>query len=313
MNDRSESRVSGSEDRGEASGSWAIAVHGGAGDWDPLDVARAREGCAKAAGVGAQILREGGGALDAVEAAVRALEDDPHYNAGVGSALARDGRIEVDAAIMDGATLRVGAVGAVPNFRNPVALARRVLETGENVLLVGEGAAALARECGMVGADPGDLVTPRAVKKWLRSLADQAGESGGTVGAVACDAARRLAAATSTGGLSGKRPGRVADTAVPGAGTYANGHGAASATGVGEPIIRVLLGRTAVDRMAAGADVQMSGDWALRVLREATGGSAGIILVDSAGRVAAARTTRFMPHAWCTGAGRGEPVVTIGD
>src|SRR5262249_51998966 len=217
---------------------WAVVVHGGAGDVEPARAPRAVEGCRKAAAAARTILAHGGGALDAVEAAVRVLEDDPEFNAGCGSALTREGTVEVDAAVMVGAGLRAGAVAAVPSLRHPVTLARRVMEAGEHVLLVGEGALAFAREQGM-GPDA-QLVTERSRGRLLAWRAGTRSASGGTVGAVAMDASGCVAAATSTGGMTGKRTGRVGDSPIIGAGTYADERGGAcSATGHGEAILRV--------------------------------------------------------------------------
>ncbi|MEO8554712.1 MAG: isoaspartyl peptidase/L-asparaginase, partial [Kofleriaceae bacterium] len=176
----------------------AIIVHGGAGQLEPERHERVRAGVRAAAVAGDAVLVAGGSALDAVTAAVRILEDDPEFNAGTGAALTRDGTVEADASIMCGATYRVGAVAAVPDLGNAIALARAVLERGEHVLLAGAAAWAFAAEVGIAPAPPGSLITERARKKL---------EAQGTVGACARDRDGRFAAATSTGGISGKRPG----------------------------------------------------------------------------------------------------------
>jgi beta-aspartyl-peptidase (threonine type) len=278
----------------------AIIVHGGAGERAPQgsEIEAARAGCEAAAAAGWKVLQGGGAALDAVEAAVRALEDDPRFNAGLGSCLTRAGTVEMDAAVMSGDGLRLGAVAAVTGVRNPIVLARRVLEDAEHVLLVGEGAAAFARETGaaLVAADW--HVTPAARAALARALAGRARPAGGgTVGAVAIDGAGHAAAATSTGGMIGKRPGRVGDTPLAGAGTYADDQaGAASATGHGERIIQVGLTRAAVDLMRAGCPAPDAAGRALAAL-DRVAGTGGLVVIDRAGRVGAAFNTLSMPWA----------------
>jgi beta-aspartyl-peptidase (threonine type) len=241
-------------------------------------------------------LQQGGSALDAVEAAARALEEDPRFNAGRGACLTRAGTIEVDAAVMVGDGLRAGAVACVPNLLHPVALARRVLEAGEHVLLVGPGATAFAEEVGLHPSDPSDLLTPRALARYHE--AQSVSDAADTIGAVALDARGVLAAATSTGGVAGKRPGRVGDSPLVGAGLYADLSAAASATGVGEPILRGLLCVRAVDRVRGGQRAQDAAEAALEDLRARTGGRAGVILLDRDGRVGVAHTTGAMSFAW---------------
>jgi len=273
-----------------------VLVHGGA--WDiPDDLcAGAREGCEAAARAGWAALERGGSALDAVEAAVRTLEDDPRFNAGRGACLTRAGTFELDAAVMVGEGLRAGAVGCVPNMLHPVTLARRVMEAGEHVFLVGEGAVAFAREVGIEPCDAADLTTPRQVERYHR--AQSQASAADTVGAVALDARGLLASATSTGGVAGKRPGRIGDSPLLGAGTYADDIAAASATGVGEPILRGMLCVRAIDRIRAGEPAQATAEAALAALQERTGGRAGLILVDRTGAVGVAHTTSRMSFAW---------------
>ncbi|MEK6607661.1 MAG: isoaspartyl peptidase/L-asparaginase [Myxococcota bacterium] len=277
-----------------------LVVHGGA--WDiPPDLGEGlREGCEAAARTGFATLRGGGSALDAVEAAVRALEDDPRFNAGCGSCLTRDGTIEVDASVMTGDG-RAGAVGAVPNVGHAVTLARRVMETGENVLLVGEGALRFAREVGIEPETREALLTPRAFARYqeaARTAHVVSAAPGDTVGAVALDAAGGLAAATSTGGIAFKRPGRVGDSPILGAGTWADERfGAASATGHGESIMRALLAREAIDRLRAGADATAAARAAIGELAARTRGRAGLIVVDTNGSVGMAHNTSGMSFA----------------
>jgi beta-aspartyl-peptidase (threonine type) len=281
-------------------GAPTIVVHGGAGSRpaEGREAEAAREGCVRAAELGYAILRAGGAALDAVQAAVRALEDDERFNAGRGACLTRDGTVELDAGIMSGEGLRLGAVAAVSGVRNPIELARQVLDDGEHALLVGAGALAFARERGVALVAPDFHVTARARADLARERARRAGAQppagGGTVGAVALDARGHLAAATSTGGMVGKRPGRVGDSPLPGAGTYADDEaGAASATGHGERILQVTLTRAAIDLMRAGAPAREAAPRALATL-DRIAGRAGLILVDRAGGTAAAFNTTSM-------------------
>ena len=285
----------------------ALIVHGGAGKVPEERREPARRGCLEAALAGLRVLAAGGRALAAVEAAVRALEDDPLFNAGSGSVLTRAGTVEVDAAIMDGESIRIGAVGAVPDLGNPIAVARAVLDDGEHVLLVGSAVWEFARERGFAPAPSGALITERARARLAEEVARRAGArdvpppgevEGGTVGAVAIDAEGHVAAATSTGGILFKRPGRVGDTPVPGAGTWADdAGGAASATGDGEQIIRVTLTRLLVDRLAAGVAPGEAASVAIDDLVRKTGGSAGVIVVDRHGKLAADHASETMPVA----------------
>jgi beta-aspartyl-peptidase (threonine type) len=263
----------------------AIIVHGGAGASEVGRHDRLRIGVRAAAAAGDAILAAGGSALDAVVAAVRVLEDDPEFNAGHGSVLTRDGTVETDASIMCGATQRVGAVAAVPDLGCAIALARAVLEAGEHAILAGAAAWDFARTVGIVPAPAGSLITDRARRK----LADK-----GTVGAVARDRDGRFAAATSTGGVTGKRSGRVGDSPIPGAGTWADANVALSATGDGEAILRVALTRSVSLRAAPLRDAIAA---ELRELARITGGSAGVIGVDRNG-VIGLQLSATMAIAW---------------
>lgn len=285
----------------------AIVVHGGAGEVAEERHARLREGVRAAAAAGDAVLVAGGSALDAVVAAVRVLEDDPEFNAGTGSALTLDGTVETDASVMDGVTQRVGAVGAVPDLGNAIALARAVLEAGEHVMLAGAAAWRFAAEVGIAPAPAGSLVTERARQRLADVIAGRARPSGGTVGAVARDRSGRFAAATSTGGIAGKRAGRVGDSPVPGAGTWADTRCALSATGDGEAILRVALTRTIAGYVASGRDLPDAVTAALRELRAITSGSAGVIGVDLRG-VVALQLSRTMPVASIV---RGETTIEI--
>lgn len=265
----------------------AILCHGGAGRLLGERAPVAQAGVRRAACRGWRLLLAGGSALDAVEAAVREMEDDPEFNAGLGSVLNERGAVECDAAIMDGDRLAAGAVGAVSGVRHPVGLARRVMDDGRHVLLVGEGARVFAAAVGEPLCEPEALVTPARRARWQR-------EAPGTVGAVACDADGRLAAATSTGGMWGKRVGRVGDTALIGGGTYADEHAAVSCTGDGEAIVRCVLAHSAASDVASGASATAAAREAVSRLAQRTGGEGGVIVVDRAGRLGYARNAPSM-------------------
>lgn len=280
-----------------------VLVHGGAGLYADERREPAREGCRTAARAGAAVLIKGGSALDAVCEAVRVLEDDPEFNAGTGSCLTSEGEVELDACLMDGRDLRAGALAAVRGIRNPVLAARLVMERSGHVLLAGEGARDFLLKQGVAPWPTAALVTARSLEKWRSS-----GPEGkhGTVGAVALDAEGHLAAATSTGGILRKLPGRVGDTPIVGAGTFADDRrAAASATGTGELILRVGLCRSAAD-LATSLAPQQAVERALEELRERTGGEAGLILLDHRGIPGIGRTTRRMSWAWADVAGKEE-------
>ncbi|HVV48660.1 MAG TPA: isoaspartyl peptidase/L-asparaginase, partial [Polyangia bacterium] len=264
----------------------------------------AMAGCAAAARAGFEVLARGGAALEAAVAAVVALEDDPRFNAGLGSALTIDGEVECDASVMAGDG-RAGAVGAVREVKNPVLLARLVMERTPHVLLVGAGAAALAAEAGWPPLPAGALVTPEMRDRWQAALTRRnAVTGGGTVGCVARDAAGRVAAATSTGGTMLKRRGRVGDSAVIGAGTYADdGAGAVSCTGLGEAFIRAVAAKQAVEAMRAGRAPAEAAREVLPAVRR-HGGSGGLICVDGGGRLGLAFDTARMAHAWIDAGGQ---------
>ena len=266
----------------------ALIVHGGAGA-DPGGREELRGGMRDAVAAGWRALVEGGTALDAVEAAVRSLEDHPRFNAGRGSVLTAAGTVETDASIMEGDQLRNGAVAAVSGVRNTIALARQILETGRHSFFAGPGALARARELGVPLCDPAELVTEHQRRR-LAAL------QAGTVGAVALDRLGTIAAATSTGGMAGKLPGRVGDSALIGCGTYAESTlGGASCTGDGEAIIRVTLARRALDILKSVGEPGHACEVALSVLVEEGRGQGGLILVDWRGRVGWARSTILMP------------------
>lgn len=265
-----------------------IVVHGGAGGVDAGSASTRRALCEQAALAGWGVLRGGGAALDAVIEAVVLLEDHPLFNAGVGSCLNEEGRVEMDASVMDGPGARGAGVAVVTTVPHPVLLARAVLDEGRHVLLAGPGADGLARRLGWETMPPDHFVTERQRARWRSAVS-----SPGTVGAVGLDRRGRLAAATSTGGLPGKRVGRIGDSAVLGAGTFADESAAASATGDGEAILLLGLTRLAADLCRDGRDPGRAMARILGLLR-AREVRAGLILVDRFGRIACGQTTEEM-------------------
>ena len=285
---------------GADGGDWSILVHGGAGDVQPAVLQEHVEGCRVAAAEAARVLQGGGSALNAAQRAVEILEDDPHFNAGTGACLNAEGQIELDAAIMEGTLLRAGSVGALPPFQHPIAIARMILNEGGPVMLAGEGAERFALGRGFARAADDALITDRARERWelVRQGGGPDGWAGGTVGAVARDRHGTVVAATSTGGKINKAPGRIGDTPILGAGTYADDEaGACSNTGNGEAVMRLCLAKTACEWMRVGMHPVDAARAAVRMMLARTGGTGGIILVDRAGRLGFARTTRTMTWA----------------
>ena len=232
----------------------SLIVHGGAWDIPDEAVDSCKSGCHRALSAGWSVLRAGGSALDAVEAAVIILEDEPVFDAGFGSHLNLDGRVECDAIVMNGATLRAGSVAALQRVRNPIRLARAVLENCPHMMLVAQGAERFAIEQGIALCDPQDLISAAEHEAWQRCSQDKhaaahhRGHEQGTVGAVAIDRHGKLFAATSTGGTCCKLPGRVGDSPLIGCGCYADSAaGGVSCTGYGEAIMKIVMAKTAVD------------------------------------------------------------------
>ncbi len=280
-------------------GHCALVIHGGAWYIPPRLEEAFRNGCQQAAQVGWAILERGGSALDAVEAAVRLLEDDPTFNAGRGIYYNQAGELELDAILMDGRTLRFGAVAAVQRVRHPISLARLVLERTPHHMLVGPGAQRFAQEQGIPLCDPAELLG-----KWDREDSDEywappVTPGGDTVGAVALDSAGNVAVATSTGGTPGKLPGRVGDSPLVGCGAYAdNACGAAGTTGWGEPLMRIVASKTACDFLRQGMTAQAAATALIALLSERVGGYGGVIIVDRLGRVGLAHNTPHMAYAF---------------
>lgn len=288
-----------------------LAVHGGAGVIERSgmtpDLERAYRAAIRAAlEAGYALLARGASSMDAVVAAVSALEDDPLFNAGRGAALTAEGTAELDASVMAGATLAAGAVTLVTTVKNPVQLARLVMEQTGHVMLAGHGAEALARKHGLATVDPSYFVTERRVKalEQVRSAA-RAGSAAvalteadkhGTVGAVALDLHGNLAAATSTGGRNNQLPGRVGDTPLIGAGTYAdNASAAVSCTGEGEYFIRIAAAHRVCALMETkGLGVAQAADEVIHRRLQSVGGAGGLIALDRQGRVAMPMSTEGM-------------------
>lgn len=302
-----------------ASAPIAIVVHGGAGtirreQMTPERAAALRRDLEAAVRAGYAILAAGGSSLDAVEAAVRVLEDSPLFNAGRGAVLTADGTVELDASIMDGAAFRAGAVASLRTVKNPIHLARLVMERTPHVLLVGEGAERFAREMGVEIVDPSYFITPERRQQWERLRArppaseeDAGATAFGTVGAVALDRQGRLAAATSTGGTMNKRPGRVGDSPIIGAGTYANRRCAVSATGTGEFFIRNAVAYDICARMEyLGQSIEEAARAVVLEKLVAQGGDGGVIALDARGRMAMPFNTPGMYRAWAGPDGRVE-------
>lgn len=294
----------------------ALIAHGGAGNWRPGSEQDAVHGMRAAVEAGRAVLRAGGAALDAVCATVVALEDDPIFNAGTGGVLNFDGEVELDACVMEGRERRVGAVCGLKRVKNPVLVARRVMDETDHVMLAGDGAQRFARVMGFADHDP---VTPARRADWhdkrlrldeilgrhslrmRKFLGEHPDYAGGTVGAAAVDGEGVLAAATSTGGVTLKLVGRVGDSPIPGAGNYASRHVAASATGTGEYVLRSLTTRAISEEVERGATLDQAVAAALEQLRREFDADVGVVAVDRDGRPVARHLTPDMPHAFFSG------------
>ena len=268
---------------------WAVVIHGGCKPMKKSEAEPNRAGLQDALAEAVAILSSGGSALEAVEAAVRAMEEDPTFNAGRGSKTNAEGEVETDASIMDGATLELGAVCALKDTLHPVSVARALMPETET-LLAGEGAFRFAQSKGL--AKPG-------IGKTLAAE----GEGTTTVGCVALDSHGRLAAATSTGGTGGSKSGRVGDSPLPGLGMYANKVAAISATGQGESIARAMLGARCVIAMENGGEPQAAVDHALTYL-EGLPPHSGLIALDAEGRIGWGHTGDQLVLAWSTSQSR---------
>ncbi|MEI8005602.1 MAG: isoaspartyl peptidase/L-asparaginase [Bacteroidota bacterium] len=282
---------------------WVLVVHGGAGGpakgtMKPEREKQYTDSLTKAMNIGSGILSAGGSSLDAVEAVIRFMEDCPLFNAGKGAVLDEDGKAELDASIMDGKTGKAGAVGGVTIIKNPITAARAVMDKTDHVMLIGPGADAFARTHGLEIADPSYFITPERYEAWKAakqktrperpSPSSEEKEKKGTVGCVALDVNGNLAAGTSTGGMMMKMSGRVGDSPIIGAGTWAdNNTCAVSCTGHGEFFIRNCAAyNVAVQMMYAGKSLQDAAHFVIFDLLKAKGGEGGLIAVDKDGNIA---------------------------
>src|ERR1700757_4533478 len=284
----------------------SLIVHGGAWDIPDEAVEACNDGCRGALAAGWSILSSGGSALEAVEASIITLEDDPVFDAGYGSHLNRDGQVECDAIVMDGATLRAGAAAGLHRLKNPIRLARKILEECPHMMLIADGAERFAKDSGLALCKPEDLVSEAERQAYLRCSKDEhaaahhRGHEQGTVGAVALDQQGRLFAATSTGGTCCKLPGRVGDSPLIGCGCYADGEtGAVSSTGYGEAIMKVVLAKTACDFLRpASSTPARAAQAAVQLLAKRGKGTGGLILLDKNGKLGFSFNTPRMAYGF---------------
>ncbi len=284
----------------------ALIIHGGAWDIPDDAVESCKAGCLRALQAAWTLLKNGGHALDAIEAAITILEDDPAFDAGYGSHLNLDGQVECDAIVMEGATLKAGAVAGLHRIKNPIRLARRVLENCAHMMLASEGAERFASQEGLPLCNPADLVSPVEREAWQRCSKDahaaknHRGHDQGTVGAVAIDQQVRLFAATSTGGICCKLPGRVGDSPLIGCGCYADSEtGGASSTGYGEAIMRIVMAKAATDSLRdADVSARQAAQKAVELLAARGKGTGGIILLDKCGNPGFAFNTPRMAYGY---------------
>ena len=297
----------------------ALIVHGGAGSWRPGSDEDAIRGTTAAVAAGRDILEAGGSALDAAVTAAVMLENNPIFNAGTGAVLNFDGFVEFDACVMVSANAQIGAVSGLQRVKNPILVARQVMEETDHVMLTGDGATRFARVMGHADFDP---ITPERLADWqdkkqkLAVAMDTDGKgamkirnflkshpeyAGGTIGAIALDSNGVLCACTSTGGVTMKLVGRVGDTPLPGCGTYASRFAASSATGTGEYVIRALATRQISDNVEKGMSLQASIAAVLDGLGRDFDADVGFIGIDAKGNAVGAHRTPHMPHAWFSG------------
>jgi L-asparaginase / beta-aspartyl-peptidase len=284
----------------------SLIVHGGAWDIPDEAIDACNAGCLRALRAGWAVLTNGGHALDAIETAITVLEDDPVFDAGYGSHLNLDGEAECDAMVMDAATLRAGAAAGLRHIRNPIRVARAILEQCPHMMLIGDGAERFAVEHDIALCDPEELISPAEREAWEHCRHDahaaehHRGHEQGTVGAVALDEQRRLFAATSTGGTCCKLPGRVGDSPLIGCGCYADGEtGAVSSTGYGEAIMKVVLAKTACDFLRpASSTPARAAQAAVQLLANRGKGTGGLILLDKNGNPGFAFNTPRMAYGF---------------
>ena len=293
----------------------SLIVHGGAWDIPDDAIEACNAGCRNALAAGWSILAKGGSALDAVEASIMVLEDDPVFDAGYGSHLNLDGQVECDAIVMDAATLRAGSAAGLQRIKNPIRLARKIWEECPHMMLVAQGAERFAQKSGLPLCDPAELISPAEHAAWLQCREDEhaaehhRGHEQGTVGAVAMDRDGRLFAATSTGGTCCKLPGRVGDSPLIGCGCYADAEaGGVSCTGYGEAIMKITMAKTAVDFLArpslpnepSQASATHAAQDSVALLARRGKGTGGLILLDRNGTPAFAFNTPRMAYGYIT-------------
>jgi L-asparaginase / beta-aspartyl-peptidase len=297
----------------------SLIVHGGAWDIPDEAVPACNSGCERALSAGWSILSRGGSALDAVEAAVVVLEDDPVFDAGYGSHLNLDGRVECDAIVMNGSNLRAGSAAGLKRIKNPIRLARTILERCNHMMLIADGAERFASEHEMSLCDPEELVSPAEREAWSKCREDthaaehHRGHEQGTVGAVAMDRDGNLFAATSTGGTCCKLPGRVGDSPLIGCGCYADGEvGGVSCTGYGEGIMKIVMAKTAADFLrrpltcvnsaesisCEASSAQLAARETVHLLGKRTHATGGLILLDCQGNPGFAFNTPRMAYGY---------------
>ncbi len=285
----------------------SLIVHGGAWDIPEKALDAHRDGCSQALSVGWSLLQSGASAVEAVEKVVQCLEDHGAFDAGGGSHLNEVGEIELDASMMHGKLLRCGAVAAVQRIKNPISLARRVMEESEHILLVGSGAERFAADHGIELCDAGDLISDREKKYWEeRKHAKHSGKhafrkaASDTVGAVAMDKHGDICVGTSTGGTFKKHPGRVGDSPLIGCGSYAdNAVGGVSTTGWGEAMIKVVMAKTVIDILELnGGDPQAAAESGIEILRRKVDGNGGVIVLNRFGKPGVAFNTPKMARAY---------------
>jgi L-asparaginase / beta-aspartyl-peptidase len=284
----------------------SLIVHGGAWDIPDEAIDACKAGCLRALHAGWAVLSNGGHALDAIESAITVLEDDPVFDAGYGSHLNLDGYVECDAIIMEAATLRAGSVAGLRCVKNPIQVARAILEKCPHMMLISEGAERFAGDQGIPICAPEELISPAEREAWERCRQDShaaehhRGHEQGTVGAVAMDEQGRLYAATSTGGTCCKLPGRVGDSPLIGSGCYADHEtGAVSSTGYGEAIMKVVLAKTACDFLRpASSNPSRAAQAAAQLLINRGKGTGGLILLDRNGNPGYAFNTPRMAYGY---------------
>jgi len=280
----------------------AIIVHGGAWSIPEYMAKDSIKGADYAARIGWDILLNGGSALDAVEKTVNCMEENPIFDAGIGAALNEKGNIELDAIIIDGTTLNTGAVAGVKNIIHTVSLARIIMEKTEHVFVIGEGANLIGRDNGFEEISEKELISEYALNEWKQFKFKGAVNTFynvDTVGAVALDSTGNIATATSTGGITGKKIGRVGDSPIIGAGAFADSKiGGVSATGHGESILKVMLARNAIEKLKQGLSPQEAAEISLQEMKSRVNGNGGLIILDNQGNVGFHFTTEKMVWAY---------------